>query len=190
MRVPQLLVVDETEDLSLQVKRATAYIRPCPDIVWCDSWEAVEARLRDSGPFETIIAGPITSKPDGFQRLRELRAQSPQTQLLLALNHWRGSDLRETVRAGAVDILRLPVSDDALVDSLKQAMDTGARLVRMGDGKEPTSERPTAPGMVIAVVSASGGSGKTFLATNLAFHLQVQAKKQVCLIDLDLQFGE
>jgi pilus assembly protein CpaE len=69
-------------------------------------------------------------------------------------------------------------------------MDTGARLVRMGDGKEPTTERPTAPGMVIAVVSASGGSGKTFLATNLAFHLQVQAKKQVCLIDLDLQFGE
>src|SRR4051812_10823099 len=132
MRVPQLLVVDETEDLSLQVKRATAYIRPCPDIVWCDSWEAVEARMRDSGPFETIIAGPITSKPDGFQRLRELRAQSPQTQLLLALNHWRGSDLRETVRAGAVAILPPPDFADVVVDSLKAAIGTWGRRCGVG----------------------------------------------------------
>jgi pilus assembly protein CpaE len=146
--------------------------------------------MYESGPFEVIIAGPITSQTNGFQRLREIRARIPQTQLLLALNHWRGSDLRETVRAGALDILRLPVSDDALLDSIKQAMETSARLAKLAAGSEPTTVESVAPGTVIAVVSASGGSGKTFLATNLAFHLQVQLKKQVCLIDLDLQFGE
>ena len=45
-------------------------------------------------------------------------------------------------------------------------------------------------GEVIAVVSATGGCGKTFLATNIAYHLHVQRQKQTCLIDLDLQFGE
>jgi pilus assembly protein CpaE len=40
------------------------------------------------------------------------------------------------------------------------------------------------------VVSASGGCGKTFFATNVAYHLQAKLKKRTCLIDLDLQFGE
>src|SRR5690349_8987435 len=129
MRAPKVLVVDETEELSLQVRRVTEASRPSPDVVWCRSWDEVEATIRDSGPFEALVAGPITSKTNGFQRLRALRAEVPETQLLLALNHWRGSDLRETVRAGALDILRLPVPDDTLLDSLVQALDAGARLV-------------------------------------------------------------
>jgi pilus assembly protein CpaE len=190
VRAPKILVVDETEELSLQVKRVTDASRPSPDVVWCESWEEVEATLHDSGPFEALVAGPITSKTDGFQRLRALRANAPETQLLLALNHWRGSDLRETVRAGALDILRLPVPDDTLLESLSQALEAGARLVAQSTGRKLPAEVASAPGMVLAVVSASGGSGKTFFATNLAFHLQSQAKKQACLIDLDLQFGE
>ncbi len=190
MRAPKILVVDDTEDLSVQVKRVTESSRPCPHVVWCQSWDEVNATVRDSGPFEAVVAGPITSKTNGFQHLRALRAEVPETQLLLALNHWRGSDLRETVRAGALDILRLPVADDTLLDAITQAIEAGARLVALSAVRETTAKAATAPGMVVAVVSASGGSGKTFFATNLAFHLQTQAKKQVCLIDLDLQFGE
>ncbi len=190
MRAPKLLVLDETEELSLQVRRVTESSRPSPDVLWCRSWEEVETTIRDSGPFEALVAGPITSKANGFHRLRALRAEAPETQLLLALNHWRASDLRETVRAGALDILRLPVADDALLDSINQALDAGTRLVALHSVREPSAGVATSPGIVVAVVSASGGSGKTFLATNLAFHLQSQAKKQVCLVDLDLQFGE
>lgn len=192
MRNPKLLVLDGTEDLSLQLKRATAAGRPCPDVVWCGSFEGLESVLREDGPFDVLLAGPITSKPGGFQRLRELRAGAPETQLVLALDHWRGSDLRETVRAGALDILRLPVTDDALGEAIDQAMEAGALLLVQSDGRRPGAENGTAatPGTVIVVVSASGGSGKTFLATNLAFHLQAHNKKQTCLIDLDLQFGE
>jgi pilus assembly protein CpaE len=190
MRNPKLLVLDETEDLSLQIKQVTHGTRPCPDIVWCDSFDAIERVMRETGPFEVLVAGPITSKSDGFQRLRRLRAEAPATQLVLALNHWRGSDLRETVRAGALDIRRLPVADDALLEAIQQALHTAARAAALA-GKERTDvAQPGAPGTVIAVVSASGGSGKTFLATNLAYHLQTQLKKQTCLIDLDLQFGE
>jgi len=190
VRAPKLLVVDEAEELSLQVRRVTEASRPCPDVVWCQTWDEVESTLRDSGPFEVLVAGPMASKNNGFQRLRVLRSNSPETQLLLALDHWRGSDLRETVRVGALDILRLPVADDALFDSISQAMETGGRLVALSEGRDAPVETRHSPGLMIAVVSASGGSGKTFLATNLAYYLQSESKKQVCLIDLDLQFGE
>ena len=42
----------------------------------------------------------------------------------------------------------------------------------------------------MAVVSGTGGCGKTFFATNLAYHLQTVRNRRTCLIDLDLQFGE
>jgi len=41
------------------------------------------------------------------------------------------------------------------------------------------------------VASATGGCGKTFMATNLAYFLQTHGGGgRVCLVDLDLQFGE
>jgi pilus assembly protein CpaE len=189
MRAQKLLVLDETEDLSNQVEHVAAGLRPRPTVVWCESFEALDATMRDAGPFDVLIAGPICVKPSGFQRLRDLRLRAPETQLLLALNHWRSSDLRETVRAGALDILRLPVADDALLEAVEQAIETGAAMrTTRGDDRQEEAQK-AGPGTVIAVVSASGGSGKTFLATNLAYHL-VSSKKQTCLIDLDLQFGE
>ena len=190
MQAQKLLVLDESKDLSLQVEQVAAAIRPRPTVVWCDSFDAVDEMMAESGPFDLLIAGPIALKKDGFQRLRQLRTEAPQTQLLLALNHWRSSDLRETVRAGALDILRLPVSDDALLETLEQAIETGAALAAARVGHVAAAARKVGPGTVIAVVSASGGSGKTFLANNLAYHLQSESRKQTCLIDLDLQFGE
>ena len=190
MRAQKILVLDEAEDLSIQVERVAAALRPRPTVVWCASFDALEAMMGDAGPFDVLVAGPICIKSNGFQRLRELRARAPETQLLLALNHWRSSDLRETVRAGALDILRLPVADDALLEAVEQAIETGGALrTARGDDRPEESEK-SGPGTVIAVVSASGGSGKTFLATNLAYHLVSSSKKRTCLIDLDLQFGE
>lgn len=190
MQAQKVLILDESEALSIQVERAVAGMRPRPTVVWCDSFEAVGTAIDDGGTFDVLVAGPIALKAAGFQQLRDLRLRTPETQLLLALNHWRSSDLRETVRAGALDILRLPVADDALLEAIEQAIETGAVLRSSRGGDRPAGADKAGPGTVIAVVSASGGSGKTFLATNLAYYLVSTAKKQACLIDLDLQFGE
>jgi pilus assembly protein CpaE len=189
MRIQNLLVLDETEDLSTQVERVTSSTRPRPSVTWCASFDLIEGVIRDDGPFDVLVAGPIASKAGGFQRLRELRAKAPNTRLLLVLNHWRSTDLRETVRAGALDILRLPVADDALLDALEHVMQT-AEPAAAGVDDIGHGAASAGPGTVIAVVSASGGSGKTFLATNIAYHLQTKLHRQTCLVDLDLQFGE
>jgi pilus assembly protein CpaE len=43
---------------------------------------------------------------------------------------------------------------------------------------------------VFTIASATGGCGKTFYATNLAYFLTKYTGKRVCIVDLDLQFGE
>jgi len=191
MHTPKVLVLAEFEDLALQVERVVASLRPHPVVVWCGRLDTAEDVMTEAGPFDILVAGPIAGNDAGFTHLRRLRALSPQTQLVLALKHWRSSDLRQTVRAGALDVLRLPVSDSDLLEAMEQALETVYALAATPAAAKPgPSGRGDRQGVVIAVVSASGGSGKTFLATNLAFHLQSDAKRETALIDLDLQFGE
>ncbi|TCC60345.1 MinD/ParA family protein [Kribbella pittospori] len=45
-------------------------------------------------------------------------------------------------------------------------------------------------GQIITVFAAKGGCGKTTVATNLAVTLNAGGTQQVCLVDLDLYFGD
>ena len=45
-------------------------------------------------------------------------------------------------------------------------------------------------GRVVTVYSPKGGTGTTFFATNLAVSLADGGRRRVCLVDLDLQFGD
>ena len=58
------------------------------------------------------------------------------------------------------------------------------------DVEEPDVEAVREPAVTITVASATGGCGKTFLATNLAFLLAQGTGRSVAMIDLDVQFGE
>ena len=186
MRVPSILVLDETEDLGRQVGRAIACLRPRPELVTCPTLEAVEETLVRHPAVDVLIAGPSMATPAGLLELRRLRLRLPEASLILVFDRRRTAPLRDTIRTGAVDILRLPVVDAVVVDAILQALE-----VRWGTAPEgPEGPGPGRVGEIIAVVSATGGCGKTFLATNIAYHLHARRHKRVCLIDLDLQFGE
>ena len=182
-----LLVLDEAEALSVQVRRATAAMRPRPGVLWAEGFETLEEMRKEKGPFDVLIAGPSASKEAGLQELRRLRTQAPELRFILAFDHWRSTSLRDTVRTGALDALRLPVSDEDLLEAVEQALLVGPAS---SEHAEDRGRRGRGQGMVVAVVSATGGCGKTFFATNLAYHLQSRPGTQTCLIDLDLQFGE
>jgi pilus assembly protein CpaE len=51
-------------------------------------------------------------------------------------------------------------------------------------------KRPRADGQVFSVFAAKGGCGKTTVATNLAISLRRMGNGRVCLLDLDLDFGD
>jgi pilus assembly protein CpaE len=186
VRIPTILVVDDGEDLGRQVERAIACLRPRPELVQCAGMAAIGEALVRNPAVDVIIAGPSVVTEGGLVALRKLRVRLPESSLILVFDRRRTASLRDTIRTGAVDILRLPVSDSAIVDTILQALE-----VRWGSlAEEAEGPGPGRVGEVIAVVSATGGCGKTFFATNIAYHLHSKLKKKVCLIDLDLQFGE
>jgi pilus assembly protein CpaE len=84
--------------------------------------------------------------------------------------------MRLAMRAGARDYLPETVSQNDLV----------ASLVRL---QEETRNSDNSIGKLVVVVNGKGGSGGSFIATNLAHSLVVDAEQQVTLMDVDLQFG-
>ena len=84
--------------------------------------------------------------------------------------------LLQAMRAGVREVL--PAMPEAAV--LGQALD------RIAD---KLGQQGASAGRVLAFISCKGGSGSTFLATNLAYALAA-AGKRVALIDMNLQFGD
>jgi pilus assembly protein CpaE len=81
--------------------------------------------------------------------------------------------------------LQKPFDEDVGADDLLEDEDLDAELEELIE-----QEAPREPAVTITVSSATGGCGKTFLATNLAYLLAQGTGKRIAMIDLDLQFGE
>ena len=75
------------------------------------------------------------------------------------------------------------LEDDLVEEPAEDELD----VVEEQQQEEPVEREPA---VTITVASATGGCGKTFLATNLAYLLAQGTGKRVAMIDLDLQFGE
>jgi pilus assembly protein CpaE len=94
------------------------------------------------------------------------------------------------------------LSGDLSQDFLLRAMRAGVRevlpatpaatdLVKAVDHiAEKFGSQGAAQGRVLAFISCKGGSGATFLATNLAYALSAGGTKRVAMIDMNLQFGD
>lgn len=58
------------------------------------------------------------------------------------------------------------------------------------DAELDMDEPPPRQGEIVTVFAAKGGCGKTTTATNLAVVLSADGARRVCLVDLDLDFGD
>ncbi len=87
--------------------------------------------------------------------------------------------MRQAMKAGVSDYLEAPLNEAELHASINRIV---AETLQPLSGQQNDAE-------VIAVVSAKGGSGASFLAANLAHVMCTADGHRVALIDLDLQFG-
>jgi pilus assembly protein CpaE len=127
-----------------------------------------------------------------------------ETPDLLLLHHAPGqSELEFLSGSGQSNQLPLIVcGPDDDPESMRLAMQAGARdylsetaplsdlvasLLRLRD--ETVRSGSSSLGRLIVVLNGKGGSGASFLATNLAHGLVVNNGAQVTLADLDIQFG-
>ncbi len=193
----KILVLDRSEALADQVKAALAERSTPAEVTSCLRVGTVGEVLEEEGPFDVLVAGPSLGTRSGLARLRLIHEELPAMSLVLAFSRRPDASLRDIVRTGAVDLLQLPVEDDELAEALDRAgalADLGrpAAQATVAAAAAPAAAAAdqAGPGTIYTIASATGGCGKTFYATNLAYFLTRYTQKRVCIVDLDLQFGE
>ena len=85
--------------------------------------------------------------------------------------------LLQAMRAGVREVLPTPVTGPSLQAALERI-------------EEKLERRDNGNGKVLAFISCKGGSGATFIATNLGYALAAGGHKRVLLIDMNLHFGD
>jgi len=193
VRNPKILVLEKDESLAEQVRGVASELRPRPEVVACDRPTAMEEAVNSHGSFDVLIAGPSLSTKTGLAALQAIHDETPATSLVLAFAKRPDATLREIIRTGAMDLLQLPVADRNLHDAVERAVSLSRSQPGQPAGATvhaTTAAAATNLGTVFTVSSATGGCGKTFYATNLAYYLHQYTGKRTCIIDLDLQFGE
>ena len=126
-------------------------------------------------PDVAIIAlGPNADTAVRF--IEKLNGECPGTALISAAQDASPDLILKSLRAGAREFLRIPISTEELRTVLSRISEFFTTKV----------ETPKKKGRMVAVFSSKGGCGTSFIATNLA---AATAKKTV-LVDLNLQAGD
>jgi len=134
------------------------------------------------GASPTVVLGPGLPAGDALALAREL-APAP---VVLVSRSPQPALLAEALRAGVAEVVAAEESR-----TLREVL---RRLA--GSAVPPAAgSSKTRRGRVVTVFSAKGGSGKTTLALNLAATLATPTggdgpARTVCLVDLDLSFGD
>jgi pilus assembly protein CpaE len=96
--------------------------------------------------------------------------------MIVTAEHGDAQTMRLAMRAGARDFLPGALDAEDLIASIDRA---AAQNVKPADERAPS---------LIPVVNAKGGSGATFVASNLAYTLSAVSQHSIALMSLDMQF--
>jgi len=121
--------------------------------------------------------------PASMKRFQEL-ANAVSIPLIAAAYEPPLALVRSLVRAGAHDVVPLPLSMDELETSL------GPIRTELGKQQKVST---TKNAKLVSVIKSVGGVGATALMTQLAVRFaanEAKRDREVCLIDLDVQFGD
>lgn len=140
----------------------------------------------DPDEISKAVAAVIQVDADNAASIKRFHklADAVETPLIAASYDPPLALVRSLVRAGAHDVIPLPVSVEDLDASLAEL-------------KEELSKRQNiavaSTGKLVSVIKSVGGVGATALLTQLAIRFvqrEASAGRDACLLDLDIQFGD
>jgi pilus assembly protein CpaE len=88
-------------------------------------------------------------------------------------------ELLDLMRAGVGEVIRLPLVPNEIRDAIERIR-----------ARNYISAAYRPRGKIISFMSCKGGSGATFLATNLGYILAAECHQKVLFIDLHMQYGD
>lgn len=131
-----------------------------------------------------VLIGPSVPVPDAIALAERLRTAMPTTTVVLLRHEVDTTVLTQAMHAGVREVL--PANDLAQVSGAMERAHALSMALR--GSASAAAGRPG--GRVITIFSPKGGVGKTTMSVNLAIALMRGGANKVCVVDLDLAFGD
>ena len=138
--------------------------------------EQVYTEIVNLRPNVVVITMADASPEQALKMIEKLSVECPQTAIISAARNASPDLILRSMRTGAREFLRLPVTSE----EFKTVLD---RIAEFCAGQKIA---PQKKGRMIAVFSSKGGCGTSFIATNMA----AATNAPTVLVDLNLQAGD
>jgi pilus assembly protein CpaE len=183
-----VVAVGTPQSFRQQVARALE-IEP-DEVGWVQSATAAEELLISAyGPVDVLVLSPEVKEPDALGLAEFVGRASPATAIVLVRDHtWNGL-LPAAMRAGIRDVVDMTQGSDELRDAVERAVAWAANLRSMGSVQGMDGGQVTR-GRIVSIFSSKGGTGKTFLTSNLASAIADATGEDVAVVDLDVDMGD
>jgi pilus assembly protein CpaE len=146
-----------------------------------DQMDRLHAWLENRPEEYVVVLGPQVKMVDALALADGMRLTRPSTSVVLVREEVDAQTMREAMHAGVRDVVPL---DDA--ETIRAAVDRAYQLYVALRGPGGAMHQ----GRIVTVFSPKGGVGKTTVSVNLALALADRGARKVCLVDLDLAFGD
>jgi pilus assembly protein CpaE len=130
-----------------------------------------------------VVLGPNTPLKEATELAERLRYDHPTTGVVL-LRHELSADVFQAAMAAGIPAVVAANDVDGMAAAVERHKITWEAI------RGPSDAGGERNGKVITVFSPKGGVGKTTVAVNLAVALSGTGAARVCLVDLDLAFGD
>ncbi|NDU90597.1 MAG: AAA family ATPase [Ferrovum sp.] len=125
-----------------------------------------------------ILDGSEEEAPD-WVNIEKFNLQHPHSSTILICAERIEQILVQAMRVGVRDALYLAELEDRLIEVVERAR-----------SRQAAFEGALRGGKVYSFIPSKGGSGASFISSNLAYILAKVHKKRVLMIDLDLEFSD
>jgi pilus assembly protein CpaE len=162
-----------------------------PDEVgWVQSATAAEELLINAfQPIDVLVLSPEVKEPDALGLAEFVGRQAPGTAMVLVRDHtWNGL-LPAAMRAGIRDVVDMTQGTEELRDAVERAIVWASNL-RSVNVAATVDGQPQTRGRILSVFSSKGGTGKTFLTSNLATAISEVTGQDTAVVDLDIDMGD
>ena len=156
------------------------------DVRTADSLRAA-ARLLADDPAETLVViGPETTTDEALTYSAALRLDRPGVGVILVREQVDVDLLTRALQSGVREVVATG-DHSALRAACRRSREVSRRMLfgAAGAGGELVPE-----GGMITVFAPKGGCGKTMLSVNLGVVLARETGQRVCVVDLNLGFGD
>ena len=158
------------------------------DTVVLPTFDALRRHLDTHLGEDAVVIGASVDIESALALASSMRVTRPSMGVVMVRRRVDTSVLADALRSGVREVVeeRDLAGINAAVARVKSLATSLRETVPGAEGPGDSGDH----GRLVTVFSAKGGCGKTTLSTNLAVALTEGGRNRVCLVDLDLSFGD